>query len=104
MNNIPADLPASSHWELGPVIDALRTSREITHNIRHHGRVRQLPSREALMQVINGLSAALFPTHYGRPDLNDESIDYFVGDTLSVTAGGAGPTRPALYRRVRGGG
>ena len=89
MNNIPATLPgpgsASSHWELGPVIDALRTSREITHNIRHHGRVRQLPSREALMQVINGVSAALFPTHYGRPDLNDESIDFFVGDTLSVT-------------------
>jgi serine O-acetyltransferase len=89
MTNTPADLPgpgsASSHWELGPVIDALRTSREITHNIRHHGRVRQLPSREALMQVINGVSAALFPTHYGRPDLNDESIDFFVGDTLSVT-------------------
>jgi len=27
----------------------------------------------------------LFPTHYGRTDLNDETIDYFVGNTLSFT-------------------
>jgi len=83
-----SELPTPSgsvHWHLGPIIDALRTSRESTHNIRHHGRVRELPSREVLMQVVNGVSAALFPTHYGRPDLNDESIDYFVGDTLGVT-------------------
>jgi serine O-acetyltransferase len=46
--------------------------------------VRELPSRAVLQQVIEGVSAALFPTHYGRPDLNDESIDYFVGDTLNV--------------------
>lgn len=83
-----SQLPTSSgsvRWHLGPVIDALRTSRESTHNIRHQGRVRELPSRDVLTQVVGGVSAALFPTHYGRPDLNDESIDYFVGDTLNVT-------------------
>jgi len=74
----------SVQWHLGPVIDALRTSRETTHNIRHHGRVRELPSRDVLRQVVDGVSAALFPTHYGRPDLNDESIDYYVADTLNV--------------------
>jgi serine O-acetyltransferase len=74
----------SVQWHLGPVIDALRTSRESTHNIRHQGRVRELPSREVLRQIVDGLSAALFPTHYGRPDLNDESIDYYVADTLNV--------------------
>lgn len=73
------------HWNLGPVIEALRTSREATHNIRHHGRVRELPSREALARIVDGLSAALFPTHYGRPNLTDESIDFFVGDTLITT-------------------
>jgi serine O-acetyltransferase len=70
-----------SHWNLASVIEQLRVSRESTHNIRHQGRVRELPSREVLRQVIEGVSAALFPTHYGRPDLNDESIDFFVGDT-----------------------
>jgi serine O-acetyltransferase len=74
----------SVQWHLGPVIDALRTSRESTHNIRHQRRVRELPSRDVLRQIVDGLSAALFPTHYGRPDLNDESIDYYVADTLNV--------------------
>ena len=74
----------SVQWHLGPVIDALCTSRETTHNIRHQGRVRELPSRDVVRQVVDGVSAALFPTHYGRPDLNDESIDYFVADTLNV--------------------
>ncbi|SFU50444.1 serine O-acetyltransferase EpsC [Pseudoduganella namucuonensis] len=74
-----------SHWNLGPVIEQLRVSREATHNIRHQGRVRELPSREALTTIVNGLSAVLFPTHYGRPNLTDESIDYFVGDTLNTT-------------------
>ena len=74
----------SVQWHLGPVIDALRTSRESTHNIRHQGRVRELPSRDVVRQIVDGVSAALFPTHYGRPDLNAESIDYFVADTLNI--------------------
>ena len=74
-----------SHWNLASVIEQLRVSREATHNIRHQGRVRELPSREALQIIVNGLSAVLFPTHYGRPNLTDESIDYFVGDTLNTT-------------------
>jgi serine O-acetyltransferase len=85
MNSEFPTTSGSVQWHLGPIIDALRTSRESTHNIRHQGRVRELPSREVLTQVVGGVSAALFPTHYGRPDLNDESIDYFVGDTLNVT-------------------
>ena len=75
----------SSFWNLSTVVDSLRVSRESTHNIRHHGRVRELPSRDVLSLIVTGLSAVLFPTHYGRPDLNDESIDYFVGDTLNIT-------------------
>jgi serine O-acetyltransferase len=73
------------NWDLDAVVAALRVSREATHNIRHQRRVRELPSREALTTIVNGLSAVLFPTHYGRPNLTDESIDYFVGDTLNTT-------------------
>jgi serine O-acetyltransferase len=75
----------STHWNLGSVIEQLRVSREATHNIRHQGRVRELPSRDALTTIVNGLQAVLFPTHYGRPNLTDESIDFFVGDTLNTT-------------------
>lgn len=80
----PADAPPTD-WNLKAVVAELRASREITHNVRHKGRIRELPSREALHRIVQGLSAALFPTHYGRPDLSDESIDYFVGDTLNTT-------------------
>lgn len=73
------------NWNLSAVVEALRVSREATHNIRHHGRVRELPSRAALSDIVDGLSAVLFPTHYGRPNLSDECIDYFVGDTLTTT-------------------
>ncbi|MGI4814927.1 MAG: serine O-acetyltransferase EpsC [Janthinobacterium lividum] len=72
-------------WNLDELVGALRTSREITHNVRHRGRIRELPSRAALCEILQGLSAALFPTHYGKPDLSDEDIDYFVGNTLNQT-------------------
>src|ERR1019366_2598567 len=43
------------------------------------------PSRDALHFILDGLFAVLFPAHFGRPDLSDESIDYFVGQTLDAT-------------------
>ncbi|MGC3944528.1 MAG: serine acetyltransferase [Chryseolinea sp.] len=85
MPSVPAPDAAPAEWHLQAVVTALRHSREQTHNIRHKGQIRELPSREALGQIVQGLSAALFPTHYGRPDLNDESIDYYVGNTLNST-------------------
>ena len=88
----PTESPSAaedSHadWNLANVINALRTSREVTHKIRHQGNIRELPSREALCGVLGGLTAVLFPTHYGKTTLTDESIDYFVGDTLNTTIG-----------------
>ena len=74
----------SSSFDLSRVVGELRQSREDTHKIRHLGRVRELPSREALEEVLKGLFAALFPTHYGRSDLTDETIDYFVGNVLGI--------------------
>jgi serine O-acetyltransferase len=70
--------------ELAEVVAALRVSREVTNNVRYRGTVRELPSRVALRQIVDGLIAALFPTHYGRPALSNENIDYFVGHTLDV--------------------
>ena len=75
----------AARWNLDEVVHQLRVSREATHNIRHQRRVRELPSRAELVQILEGLAAVLFPTHYGRPNLTDESIDYFVGDTLNTT-------------------
>ncbi len=70
-------------WDLKTVVAELRASREVTHSVRHLGRVRELPSPEVMAEVIYRLRAALFPTHFGNADLNDTSIDFFVGDTLN---------------------
>jgi len=84
-NVLRSSEPGATDWQLPQVVSELRRSRESTHNVRHKGRIREMPSREALADIVKGLQAALFPTHYGRPDLSDESIDYFVGDTLNST-------------------
>lgn len=71
-------------WGLPSVVEALRQSREVTDKVRHRGHVRELPSRTALVDIVGSIAAALFPTHYGRPDLTDETIDYFVGASLQA--------------------
>jgi serine O-acetyltransferase len=75
--------PAGRDWDISSIVDRLRESREVTHSVRFHGRVRELPSRASLVDIVKNLCAALFPTHYGRHDLTDESIDFFVGATLN---------------------
>jgi serine O-acetyltransferase len=85
--NVPknSNCNPETNWDLKTVIGELRESREVTHKIRHQGNIRELPSRDALIDVLDGLSSVLFPTHYGKTKLSDESIDYFVGDTLNTT-------------------
>ncbi len=74
---------SAQEWDIGSIVDRLRDSREVTHSVRFHGRVRELPSRSAIVAIIQDLYAALFPTHFGRHDLTDETIDFFVGATLN---------------------
>ncbi|MDF0673984.1 MAG: hypothetical protein P0120_06535 [Nitrospira sp.] len=83
-------------WNLDQIVTELRASRELTRNIRHQGRIHKLPSRKALLGIVEGLCAVLFPTHYGRADLNETNIDYFVGHTLDQTL-------PLLQDQVRRG-
>lgn len=44
----------------------------------------KLPSRKVLQEVVEGLSAALFPNRLGMPSLKDEGLDYYVGHTLDT--------------------
>ena len=80
MPNVP-----SQNWGLEQIVADLRASREELHRTRHPLGIRELPSREAVVGIVAGLRAALFPTHYGAPDLTDETVDYYVGHTLEST-------------------
>ncbi len=73
---------AESRLELEDVIDQLRQSRDVTHNIRHEGRIRELPSTAIVMDVLDGLVTSLFPTHLGPPGLTRDGVDIFVSNTL----------------------
>ena len=46
---------------------------------------RELPSREALGDILDGLRGALFPMRLGPPDLRQESEDFFIGHTLDTS-------------------
>ena len=81
-------------FDLDDIVSELRRSRDVTHNIREGGVARRLPSRAAIIEIVENLSAVLFPTHYGQPELRPESIDGFVRDTLS-------PTLESLTEQVR---
>ena len=76
------------------VVERLKTSREITHNIRHHGLVRELPSRASLQHVLDGLCAALFPTHFGQALFADIGIDDYVAQSL-------GDALPLLHEQIQ---
>lgn len=75
---------AEPAWSLDGVVAKLRHSREVTHNIRTGGRIRRMPSRDAIARVLDLLSEALFPSHYGRAEVDAQNIDYIVGHALDT--------------------
>ncbi|WP_237478732.1 serine O-acetyltransferase EpsC [Lichenibacterium dinghuense] len=76
-----------SRYDIDGVATALRLSRDHTHNIRHGGRIRPMPSRDALAGIVADLSAALFPSHYGQSQSGAAAFDGFVCGTLSTALG-----------------
>ena len=84
MTTLPPPESPRLFEHLHDVVSRLRESREVTHKVRHRGHIRELPSRSAMCRIVELLSAVLFPTHYGRADLHDANIDFYVGDTLSA--------------------
>jgi len=71
-----------AEMDVETVVEQLRRSRDVTHNIRQGGIVRRLPSRATVAEIVERLSAVLFPTHYGEPEQLGDSIDDFVRGTL----------------------
>jgi serine O-acetyltransferase len=79
------NMPEIPRWNIGTLVRELRVSRDTTHNIRHVRWSQPPPSREAIVETLNGLSAALFPSHYGQPNLVASMIDGYVQSTLETS-------------------
>ena len=78
----------SSHWQLQTIVSQLRTARDQwrAQNGRASGEQggRELPSRAAMVEILEALCGALFPMRLGPVDLREESEDFYVGHTLDV--------------------
>ncbi|MCI0467109.1 MAG: serine acetyltransferase [Beijerinckiaceae bacterium] len=76
---------ARSQWDLDQIVVKLRALRAgWRRDTNPEGVLYELPSQEALCDVVDGLCSALFPRHFGSCALTEESVDYFVGRSLDA--------------------
>jgi serine O-acetyltransferase len=81
----------AGHWDLASVVAGLREVRDRWRESQGRSREsggREFPSRDALAQIIEQLSGALFPMRLGPTDLRQESEDFYVGYTLDAALHG----------------
>nr|WP_273283498.1 serine O-acetyltransferase EpsC [Methylibium petroleiphilum] len=93
---------------MASVVAQLRAARERWRGAQNRPREpggRELPSREALEEIVQGLRGALFPMRLGPPDLRQEGEDYYVGHTLDAVLNALlGQIRLELRHDARQGG
>jgi len=78
----PRGIPDRS-WDLDGITTELSDLRAASQKHRHSGRqVPELPSRTAVVAVVDGLVAALYPRHFGPSGVPEDGLDLFVADTL----------------------
>ena len=73
--------------DVNEVVQALHAVRNEWRDAQRRSREpggRELPSRDALAQIVEQLKGALFPMRLGPPDLRHESEDFYVGHTLDA--------------------
>lgn len=72
-----------SYPQLGGIVADLSNLRRASQQRRYrNGRPPELPSRDATIEIIDGLVASLYPRHFGPPELTIASTDGFVLYTL----------------------
>jgi len=68
------------------IVAELRELRRASYNSRYHdAALPELPSRAAVVGLVDGLIAILFPRHFGPVGLTDDGADSFIGYTLDTT-------------------
>lgn len=85
------------NWQLARIVEELHGARRdwrSAHSRQRETGSRDLPSRDALEQVMEQLCGALFPMRLGPADLREESENFFVGHNLDSALN-------TLYAQVR---
>ena len=72
-----------SFSDIGGILAELKALRAASQKTRYHGAAPpELPSREAVSEIIEGLVSILYPRHFGPPGLTAEKTDEFLERTL----------------------
>lgn len=74
-------------FDIDRVVNELAVVRQRWREARHRPTEpggRELPSREAVSDIMAGLRGALFPMRLGPAELRQESEDFYVGHTLDL--------------------
>lgn len=70
-------------WDLDGIVAELGALRTKSQQHRYSGRpLPELPSRSAVIAIVDGLVAALYPRHFGPIGLSEDGLDLFVADTI----------------------
>ncbi len=71
---------------LEEIVDSLRALRKRSQQNRYrNGVLPQLPSREDILDIVDGLVASLYPRHFGPSNVSVNSVDGFLLHTLDTT-------------------
>ena len=70
-------------WDIDGIVAELGELRTISQRHRYAGRqLPELPSRGAVIAIVDGLVAALYPRHFGPIGLAEDGLDLYVADTI----------------------
>ncbi len=89
-----APIPATN-YDINAIVVQLRSLRLKSLQSRHRqDKPPKLPSRKALVEILDHLSSVLYPNRLGTGERSNEGIDYFVGHTLDSAL-------TALFEQIR---
>ena len=75
-------MTAAEQVTLAPVVDQLCAAACGLAAGRNGGGRIVLPSRDVVLECVEGLRAVFFPGYFGATDLSDEHLHYYIGATL----------------------
>ncbi|PPC92417.1 MAG: serine acetyltransferase [Methylocystis sp.] len=85
----------SKDHDIDAIVSALSALRRASQAQRYgNAAPPQLPSKYVMASIVEGITAALYPRHYGPPELPFDSTDEFIATTLKTCLGG-------LHEQVR---
>jgi serine O-acetyltransferase len=73
---------ADDNLGLADIVTQLRGLRTASQKRRYRGAPPPLPSREIVVDLVDGLASAIYPRHFGPTDLAAKDVDAFVARTL----------------------